>query len=371
MTMSWRGWLAFVVCVVSAAPVAAQGPNVLPDAPLPPVVPLVVPPPEAPVQDLTPPQFADLIPAPDPHHAEHAVPGHLAPTAPGHTGFFATAEYLLFRPRSDALDFAIPNENAGLGIRGPVESLRYANGNGLRVEAGYRCDCNWDFGFAYTYLNATGQRGLGTGPGRVLFPTLTRPGLTDSVLSADAESDLNYNLYDLLLGRRFVVDEHLAVRAFGGIRFADIGRRFDVRYDGLDARQAALCTRSGFDGFGPILGAEAVVGGWRGFHLYARASGGLLTGRTTNRVFETNNAGGTVYVDSRYDVRKVVPVGTLGIGGGWQYRSFSFRAGYEITQWGGIFEPVRFADDVGRGKLATRPANLSLEGLFLQVGYTF
>ena len=47
------------------------------------------------------------------------------------------------------------------------------------------------------------------------------------------------------------------------------------------------------------------------------------------------------------------------------------RAGYEVTHWFGLTQPIRFVDDVGQGKISTRPVNLSLEGLFLQVGLAF
>lgn len=352
-------WLGLVVCVAAASPAAGQAPVVPLDAD------------DPPLRDLTPPGFADIVPPPPRHGGHDHPPGHLAPSAPAHAGFYGTAEYLLFRPRSGAFDFALVNAGAGLATAGPVESLKYDLGNGVRAELGYRFERGWEVGFAYTFLEASGGRTAAAGPGGVLFPTLTRPGLTDAAASAAATASLNYNLYDGLVGKRFVLDDHFAVRAFGGFRFADITQRFDVGYDGLDAVRAAVGTRSEFEGFGPLVGGEAVLGGWHGFHAYARASGGLLTGRSTNTVRETNNAGGTVYVDSRYDVRKVVPVAGLAIGGGWQYRTVSVRAGYEVTHFFGLTEPLRFTDDVGQGKLVTRPSYLSLEGFFVQVGFAF
>jgi hypothetical protein len=355
--MPRRSWLGLVVGVALAAPAAAQVP---PGGPLD----------DAPVKDLTPPGFADIVPPPDPH-AGHAVPHHLAPSAPGHGGFYTTAEYLLVRPRADLLDFALVNTTGGLATVGPVERLKYGLGNGLRAEAGYRFSGGCEFGFAYTYLNASGDRFLAAAAGQTLLPTITRPGLTDTALSALATARLNYNLYDALFGYRFTAGEHVAGRVFGGVRFADIGQRFDVRYDGMDARESAVVTCSCFDGFGPLIGAEATLGGWHGFHLYTRAIGGLLTGRSTNCFRETNNAGGTVYVDSRNDTRRVVPFAGIAIGGGWQYRTVSIRAGYEITHWSGLTQPLRFVDDVSQGKLSADPADLSLEGFFVQLGLTF
>ena len=42
------------------------------------------------------------------------------------------------------------------------------------------------------------------------------------------------------------------------------------------------------------------------------------------------------------------------------------RAGYEITNYFNLISQPRLVDDLGPGKFVTRPANLSLEGLFVQ-----
>ncbi len=238
----------------------------------------------------------------------------------------------------------------------------------MRAEIGYRFTPAWDAAFAYTYLRADGGQSLQAGTEQLLFPTLTRPGLTDAVTSATASAALAYNLYDLQVGRRFAVDEHFGVRVFGGFRFASISQDLNAFYDGLDARQASVTTKSQFAGFGPLIGGDAVLVGWCGFHLYARASGGLLTGSSTNTLLETNDAGGTVYADVRYNIRKVVPVGTIGIGGGWQYRTVSVRFGYEITQWFGLTERVRLVDDISQGKFVSRRGTCPWKGCSCRSG---
>jgi hypothetical protein len=124
-------------------------------------------------------------------------------------------------------------------------------------------------------------------------------------------------------------------------------------------------------GFGPVIGGEGTLAACGGFHIYGRALAGLMSGNSMNTLIETNDNGATTYLNTRYDVRKVIPFGSLAIGGGWQYRTIAVRAGYEVQYWQGIFERPRFVDDVGQGKVITRPANLSLEGLFLQVSVIF
>ena len=59
------------------------------------------------------------------------------------------------------------------------------------------------------------------------------------------------------------------------------------------------------------------------------------------------------------------------VGLGWQYRTVTARVGYEITNYWNVVDQPRFVDDVGVGKLVTRPSNVSLEGLFVQLGVAF
>ena len=271
-----------------------------------------------------------------------------------------------------ALDFVTPSRANSLAAEGSIQSLNYELRTGVRGELGYRFgESGWDVLTSYTYFRTGVQENLSAGAGEVLIPTLTRPGLTNQATFAAADANLEYNVFDLQVGKRFALDEHFAVRAFGGLRFASIRQNFQAYYDGRDARSAAVFAPSNFQGFGPIAGGEAVLSASHGFHLYGRANGGLLTGPSTNPLLETNNSGATVYANTAYDVRKVVPVVSLGVGGGWQYRTVSVRMGYEVTHWFGVIDQPRFTDDVSRGKFVSRSANLSLEGLFIQVGLTF
>lgn len=324
---------------------------------------------EAPIRDLTPPGFATDAPAV--HPAYHDTPGHLRPAAPEEGGPFMSAEFLLLRPRRGAFDFAVPGDTTGLVPVGPVRSLNYDVQPGLRVELGHRFAGGWEAWAGYTYFHSAARDSLTAPAGQVLFPTLTKPGLTNAALTASGDAGFTYNAYDILAGKRFAVDENFALRIFGGLRFASLQQSFSAFYDGLDARSAAVSANSKFQGFGPIIGSEAVLVGWNGFHLYARAGGGLLTGQSDNPLIESNSAGNTLYASTGNDVRRVVPVASVGIGAGWQYRTVTIRAGYEITNYFGVIEQPRFVDDIGLGKITTRSANLSLEGLFVQMGLAF
>lgn len=275
------------------------------------------------------------------------------------------------RVRSDNLDYVIPNGNNGLATIGSVNSVGFALASGFHTEVGYRFLSAWDLTFAYTFVHTNGSSSVVAAPGDTLFPTMTRPGLTDTVTSANANTNLNYNVFDLVLGRQFVLDEHSAVRVYGGLRFADIDQTLTGQYNGGDAQLAQVTTRSLFDGVGPIIGGEFVFAGWHGFNLYARGSAGLIGGSSSNPLLETNDGGNTVYANVNYNIPKVVPMASIGFGGGWEYRSVSIRVGYEMTEWSGINERARFTDDIAQGPYTSRSGNLSLEGLFVQFAVKF
>jgi hypothetical protein len=371
-------------------PGAAPPQAIMPIAPLsptaPPTAPFIAPSFGQPIQTLAgvadehapmkelPSGLPELIPGPDKHHGseEHEIDGYMTPFIPNHGGWYTQGEFLLMRPTTNDLDLAIVNTGSGLSTVGPIQSIRNNIGTGLRVEAGYRyCDGKWESAFGFTYLHAGANADINAGPGAVLLPTRTRPGLINRALAATGDANLDYQLYDMIIARRVLQDEHFGLRWLGGLRFADIRQTVNAGYDGADARQAKVSERSRFQGVGPMVGLEAVLAGWKGFHLYSRATGGLIAGRNTNALFEANDAGATTYIDTHYDIRKVVPTGSLAVGLGWQYRTIAIRAGYEVAYWQGIFDRPRFTDDVSQGKFVARSANLALDGWFMQVAVSY
>lgn len=333
---------------------------------------------EPPKLDLRPPlEFKDLTP---PKLPEHGVEKHESGCAwdshakdeHGAGAFFGTAEYLLLRPRRGAFDFALVDPNRDLVPSGSVQSLNYELRSGVRVGIGYLlAESLWDAKFEYTYLGSGADRTVSAPAGGTLYATLTRPGLNDEANTASATAGLQYNLFDAVLGRRVILDERTAARIYGGIRFATIRQSFQTIYNGGDANQGLVSTNSNFDGFGPLAGGELTWTVCNGFHLYGRGSAALITGRLGNPINETNNGGRTLYGDLQFSERRIIPVMSLGLGLGWQADRVSIRAGYEITNWFGLIDTPRFSGELSEGKFTTRPGDLSLEGLFVQIGLAF
>ena len=323
-------------------------------------------------KDITPPP---MLPSAPVEKEKETPPGHAE--APAHPeaadgGLFATAEYLLMRPRRSAFDFAITDTNRDLVPNGTLRSLNYEQRSGVRIGLGYRLgDSYWDTKFEYTYFGS-GASGSAVAPaGGTLYATLTRAGLNDEATSALATASLTYNVFDFVAGRRVILDENTAIRFVGGFRFAAIRQSFTGAYNGGDANFGQVNTATNFDGFGPLFGGEIIWQVRGGFHFYARGSAALVAGSLHNPYSETNNAGRTLYASLDPAARRVVPVASLGIGGGWERDRFSFRVGYEVTNWFNLIESPRFTGELAEGKFTTRTSDFSLEGIFAQIGIAF
>jgi hypothetical protein len=287
-------------------------------------------------------------------------------------GFYAAIEFLYLTPRERGLDFALVDPQNDLVPAGGVQSLNYRPTPGVRAALAYRVPGRgWDLGVAYTYFTARDEFGVAAPPAGLLYPTLTRAGLTNEAQIAAANAHVTLNQYDVTAGRTWEFDEAARLRVFGGVRLATVHQTFVAAYFGRDADCAFVDTRFGWTGAGPLFGAETSCEMGGGFGLFGRASGALLTGTMKNPLTETNNAGATVYTDLRDRFALTVPMITLGVGLSYEYRGLFIRAGYEVTNFLGLFERATFVDDFAEGKYVRQSNNLALDGFFFQVGLTF
>src|SRR5205823_4914676 len=87
-------------------------------------------------------------------------------------------------------------------------------------------------GAEYTYFHTPGTRVLGQPAGGQLFATVARAGGVDDVTSAAATTNLDYNVLDIDVAKKFCVGESFEMRFFGGARLAMIDQKFDVLYNG-------------------------------------------------------------------------------------------------------------------------------------------
>jgi hypothetical protein len=349
-----RAATRFAVVLGLAAAVAARGqdrPVVLD------VTPLGDDP--TPLKDLTP---AELLHEPPHAHAKDPPAG----------GLYLSGEFLLLTPRQRGLDFAITDPSNNLAPNGRVESLNYETQPGFRATIAYRVPGHgWELGLTYTYFNSRDDAVVAAPPGGLIYPTLTKAGLTNDALGALARSRLTLNVYDIELGRHWDTDETLRFRLVGGVRLITVRQSLEAFYDGRDADLAFVRTESNFDGAGPLAGVESWWALTKSIGVFGRATGGLVTGTMRNPYRETNNGGATVYADVSDRYALTVPFATVGIGLSYEYRGLFFRAGYEVTNYFGLFERPYYTNDFAEGKVMNRSTNLALDGVFLQFGLSF
>lgn len=345
----------------SAAPPSAVTPLPLGDAALP------------------PPKGTLLPTVPAPSLPENTAPANSAWTvgAPGDTqswlsGLYLDGEYLYLRPHSGSMDYAISNtSNTGVPD-GDVVSRDYSWRSAFRTGLGYRLPGQpWSVNFYYTYLHDAANGSTAAPPGGFLFATQTHPGTVAEVQTASAAVSLNYNVFDLEVGRWCAVTNTLAVRLYGGGRFAHIDQNFNSFYDGGDANQDVVARQLHFNGGGFRAGGEAVQKLCWGFSVFGRANASLLGGEFHSNLVETNNAGATTLTNVTDRFEKVVPVAEMTLGVGWQRNNLRLTAGYQYINWFGLVNVPTFTDDGHQGKFTYQTSNLGLEGLVLRAELWF
>lgn len=368
--LSWRWLMIGAMVSVTGGLLNAQQPMGLPGTPAvnkPIMLPARTVSDEKPVlKDVTPPGLA--------HPVEHNG-GHDQDEAHGEShegGLYGSIEYLLLRPRQRGLEYALIDPADDIVPQGRLQSVRHDMRSGFRVGMGYRVPKSaWDVAFYYTYLHSRGDENAAAPAGGLLYPQLTRPGLTDSALTAVANSRINYSLYDLEFGKTLEVDEWTKIRLYSGIRLADIDQSVSANYQGRLADNAFAESRSEFVGAGPILGTELRWKLGAGLSLFGRGHGGLIFGRNRSSLIESNNGGATLYTDLGEVYRPVVPVIGLALGASWCYNGLTISAGYQAINWFGLIQRSALVDDFSEGKILPRSSDLSLDGFFFQLGFDF
>jgi hypothetical protein len=339
----------------------AQPPE--PPGKLPPAGPLQPPPPVHEVPDFTPPEFAG-------HPITTVCDGCRPCDHPA--AFLFAAEYLYMRPRRNDDAFALVDPLANLTPEGSTQRIGFDWASGLRIAAGYRpANSQWENWFVYTYTHAQGTAGAVAPPGGELYAEFTRPGLVDNALTASGSQNLTYNVYDADTLRRIAGDDCFVLKIGFGARYTTIDQNQGAFYNGFNANGTNVANRMTFDGGGVTLAGQGQYTMPWGLSFFGRAKAGLVVGEIRNSLRETDNNGATVNANISDNFYTTIPVLELGTGVAWEFRNFRIAAGYEMTNWFGLNNSPTFINDFAEGKLGRRQSDLSLEGLFVQMGLTF
>jgi hypothetical protein len=312
------------------------------------------------------------LPPPSAAHPP-APPAGMEVCCPDPGAFLLSADYLLLTPRRQALDYAIVGTGPStFGPQGDFRSLSFDPTSAFRAGGGY-CfgDSGVEVAVFYTYLHAETNDAVGQSAGGSLLPTLTHPGVVESVTFAAACAELDYQVLDVEVGKHFQPCETLGARVFAGPRFARIDQHVGAFYDGGDASQDLVGTHLKFDGYGARAGGEATWQLFEGFGVYSRAAASLMVGNFRDTVFEANNDGASPITNVTDRFHKVVPVVEVGLGLSYQYHNFRVTAGYEFIDWLGLVDTPDFVSDTHVGKPARRIGDLGFDGLVLRAEFAY
>ena len=302
-----------------------------------------------------------------PTYLPDAIPAQSSPAS-----IVLNLDYMLLRARRQSADFAIADPNTDTTPEGAVQSLQSGPSSGFRAGIALQSPGSpWAIGFTYSYYRASDSLSVVAPAGGELWATLTRPGTITAVDTANAATTWAYDLYDIDLQREFVIDPTFSLRVFAGARLANISQAYNVQYDGRDANRAQVNTGFSFIGAGLTSGLEADWRLSRGLGLFCWLRGGLIYGTNASYFRQNNDNGATIDANISDRSPETVPVLETGIGASWTYRRLTVRAGYEMTNWFQLISTPDFPDDVATGKISWRQSNLSLDGLFVRVSYSF
>jgi Legionella pneumophila major outer membrane protein precursor len=302
------------------------------------------------------------------HHDHGCVEDGIKEPEPG---YFATFDYLLVRPRRQALDFAIVDPTLDNAVNGNVSSAIWNTNSAYRLTAGYRLRSGMDFAATYFYLHSKDNRNIVAPPGGALYATLTAP-FADQVDSANVGTNLDMDVIDVVLGQRMCVNDHLNVRLAVGTRIAAINQKLSAFYSGSTAGTGTFISSPiNFDGIGLVAGGQAFWNVFRGVGVYAKANMALMTGDFRTSLIQTANGGSTTVVGVGDKFTRVVPVSELGLGLSWQTENIRFSFGYEIANYFNMVDSLDFVESSSFGKIGRRSSDLSYDGLVVSLGLFF
>ncbi len=278
---------------------------------------------------------------------------------------FIFIDYLNWKPTRQGLDYAIVDPLTAAAVSGDIAQVSLDRESGVRTGLGFSFASGWDVCFTYTNLHSRGDDQV-TG---VIRATASHPAFNIDAAQAAANASLEYDVFDLELGRSFMVDETLRLRVSGGVRGARMQEAFQIAYQGGDFTNGLVVDSTDFDALGLRIAAEAQWDICYGWGLFGRAGTSLLTGQFETRLLEADAVG--LIVDVRDNAKRAVPVLDLAFGFSWQGCHWKLESGYDFTNWFNMLGRPVFHDDLHVGSFSRRQGNLGLDGFFVRLAHVW
>lgn len=286
--------------------------------------------------------------------------------------WIAKVDYLNWNVHRQGLDFAVPTDGTAMAVgNGSVRNLEFRQASGVRIGLGYLFSSGWDLTGNYTYFRNTASAFAQEPDGGNLWATRSHPNVNQEAETAAASGDFDYDVFDLEAGYGYRFNESVAIRPFGGIRWANIDQKLNVRYDGRDFDDALVSNNLTMDGFGFRLGMDGYWHLGHGWSLFGRTAGSVMYGEFNSRLLETNFSGADTIVNVRDHYIQAVPVLETSLGGAWQYENVQFAAGYELNNWFNLGNRSMFGDNAHEGAYTPASSSVLLNGYFFRCTLLF
>ncbi len=286
------------------------------------------------------------------------------------SGYYFALEGLFIKPTSNT-DFAV---EGGGTPSGKIFKIGFDRKPGYRFSLGKNLPNKaWDVGATITYIKSDQQESInGT-----LGPTLLPPALSnDSVTFADARSEFQLTVVDLLARYNIKIAEDFRLGFATGIKLANIYDTLDATYSGGDCSVCFHSSEVDFIGAGPQFKTEA---GWemsKGLKVWGDVGISLLAGVID--FLRVDTEGTTSRRLESEDNTRLISVIEMRTGIDWFKQvtrriRIQTRIGYEFQEWFDFVDQNNLVQSSfgTPSNLQDVSSNIGFEGPFVQLRLEF
>lgn len=287
---------------------------------------------------------------------------------------FITADFILWTPREEGLEYAMTgafNPSSQGSLREPDFGIEPGFKVGLGLNLGHD---GWDVFAEYTWLTSSANDSVRSNSMAWLWRTIAPP------QRASANWDFDFSVIDLELGRNFFVSQYLTLRPHYGFKGTwqdqDYTSRAEVR-DAADNLVSRDTMKQDFDywGFGVRTGMDTAWHFNKSWSLYGNfAISALWSGFDIDRkdtLFTQATDTTTTLLNTENNFHTVLPVLELAIGLRWEMwfsnddYHFGIDAGWEEQVWWGMNRLIV------QGQPQRDNGDLTMQGLTLKFRFDF
>ena len=218
-----------------------------------------------------------------------------------------------------------------------------------------------------------------------LIASLAPPSFGQDAVSASAHNNFRYSAIDAEAGENLAVGERLALRLFGGVRYANMNSHLRAFYYGGDFDPVAGGRSNvdfGYWGVGPRIGTGGRYPLPWGFHVFGQAAVSLLVGEQEAEIGFVNPFvvdDGDVPLDAfvhRDNGVRVIPALEMQAGLGWQHLigewgTFFVDGGYEFSNYFGVAQQLSWGPSDAPGAVGESTGDFGFDGFFFRGGFRF